>query len=48
MHDAGIRVFPYNVDTFGDYSRMRDLKVDGVITGDPSLSGERTRLKKAA
>jgi len=48
MHDAGIKVFPYNVDTFGDYSRMRDLKVDGVITGDPSLPGERTRLKKAA
>ena len=48
MHDAGIKVFPYNVDTIGDYSRMRDLKVDGVITGDPSLSFERTRLKKAA
>lgn len=39
MHAAGIRVFPYNVDTPADYTRMLSIKVDGVITNDPLQVG---------
>jgi glycerophosphoryl diester phosphodiesterase len=48
MHAAGIRVFPYNVNTFEDYARIRNMKVDGVITNDPGLAGYWTGVKKAA
>jgi glycerophosphoryl diester phosphodiesterase len=48
MHAAGIRVFPYNVDTFEDYARMRDMNVDGLITSNPGLAGYWTGVKKAA
>jgi glycerophosphoryl diester phosphodiesterase len=48
MHAAGIRVFPYNVDTFEDYARIRDMNVDGVITDDPGLAGYWTGVNKAA
>jgi len=48
MHAAGIRVFPYNVDTLEDYARMRAMKVDGVITDDPLLAGVWSTIKKAA
>lgn len=37
MHDAGIRVFPYNADTPEDIERMLSMGVDGVITSDPLL-----------
>jgi glycerophosphoryl diester phosphodiesterase len=39
MHAAGIKVFPYKVDTFDDFARMRNMKVDGVITDDPVSAG---------
>ena len=48
MHAAGIRVFPYNVDTLENYARIRALQVDGVITDDPVLAGVWSTIKKAA
>jgi glycerophosphoryl diester phosphodiesterase len=48
MHDAGIRVFPYNVDMLEDYFKMTGVNVDGVITNDPVMSGARSNIKKAA
>jgi len=48
MHAAGLRVFPYNVDTFEDYMRMIDMKVDGVITDDPVSAGHWSRILSAA
>jgi glycerophosphoryl diester phosphodiesterase len=48
MHAAGIRVFPYNVNTFEDYARIRNMKVDGVITNDPGLAGYWSAVKRAA
>ena len=45
---AGIRVFPYNVDTPQDCARMAGLKVDGVITDDPVSSRRWLEVKKAA
>lgn len=48
MHANGIKVFPYTVDTQEDYNRMRDMKVDGVITDDPVMAGYWTGNKKPA
>ena len=48
MHAAGLKVFPYNVDTFEDYTKMIDLKVDGVITDDPVSAGQWSRMRNAA
>jgi glycerophosphoryl diester phosphodiesterase len=48
MHDAGIRVFPYNVGTPGEYRQMLAMNVDGVITSDPFIAGARSNHKKAA
>ena len=48
MHAAGLKVFPYKVDTFDDYIRMMDLKVEGVITDDPVAARQWTRLSNAA
>jgi glycerophosphoryl diester phosphodiesterase len=48
MHAAGLKVFPYNVDTFEDYVKMIDMKVDGVITNDPVLAVAWSRVRKAA
>ena len=35
MHAAGLKVFPYTVDTMEDYLKMTVMNVDGVITNDP-------------
>ncbi len=35
LHDAGIHVFPYTVNTEPDFKRMMQLGVDGIITDDP-------------
>ncbi len=48
MHDAGIKVFPYNIDVLEDFARMRHMQVDGAITKDPELAGYWTGIKKAA
>jgi glycerophosphoryl diester phosphodiesterase len=48
MHDAGIRVFPYNVDALKEYRQMLAMNVDGVITSNPFLSKDRSKLKRAA
>jgi glycerophosphoryl diester phosphodiesterase len=48
MHAAGIKVFPYNVDTPSDYRRMRAMKVDGVITDDPFIEALMVKHQKAA
>lgn len=37
MHAAGIKVFPYNVDTTKDYERMLKIDVDGMIVSDPYM-----------
>ena len=37
MREQGIRVFPYNVDSPGEYQRVLQMDVDGVITSDPLL-----------
>lgn len=48
MHAADIRVFPYKVEALTDYTRMRNMKVDGVITNDPELAIGWSKIKKAA
>ena len=48
MHAAGIKVFPYKVDTLADYTRMRKMDVDGVITDDPLQAGVWSDIRKAA
>ena len=48
MHAAGLKVFPYNVDTFEDYMKMIDMQVDGVITDDPVSAGHWSRIRTAA
>lgn len=35
LHDAGIHIFPYTVNTEPDFKQMMQLRVDGVITDDP-------------
>jgi glycerophosphoryl diester phosphodiesterase len=45
---AGIRVFPYKVDTPEDCARMIGLRVDGVITDDPVSVRRWSEVKKAA
>jgi glycerophosphoryl diester phosphodiesterase len=37
MHEAGIKVFPYNVDTLEELQKMTQMEVDGVIVSDPLL-----------
>ena len=44
---AGLRIFPYSVDTQEDYSKMLDFKVDGVITDDPESARHWLEDKKA-
>ena len=48
LHAAGIRVFPYKVDTQEDCARMIGLNVDGVITDDPVSVRRWSEVKKAA
>lgn len=48
MRRAGIRVFPFNVDTPEDCARMIGMKVDGVITDDPVSARRWSEVKKAA
>jgi glycerophosphoryl diester phosphodiesterase len=48
MHNAGLKVFPYNVDTCEDYEKMVDMKVDGVITDDPLLALRCSHIRTAA
>jgi glycerophosphoryl diester phosphodiesterase len=48
MQAAGLKVFPYNVDTFEDYVKMIDMKVDGVITDDPVSAAHWSRIRNAA
>ena len=48
MHSAGLKVFPYQVDTVEDYMRMADMKVEGVITDDPIAARQWSRIRNAA
>jgi glycerophosphoryl diester phosphodiesterase len=48
MQAVGLKVFPYNVDTFENYQMMIDMKVDGVIASDPILTRQWSRIRKAA
>ena len=36
MHAAGLKVFPYTVDSMEVYLKMTAMNVDGVITNDPA------------
>ena len=47
MHAAGLKVFPYNVDTFEDYQKMINMQVDGVITDDPVTADQWSRIPNA-
>jgi glycerophosphoryl diester phosphodiesterase len=38
MHEAGILVFPYNVNTPKDVRRVLDMDVDGLIVDDPPIA----------
>jgi len=38
MHDAGILVFPYDVDTPEDIGCLLEMEVDGLIVDDPLLA----------
>lgn len=38
MHETGILVFPYHVDTPEDMARMLEMDVDGLIVDDPPLA----------
>ena len=46
--NAELRIFPYGVDTFEDYVKMMDMKVDGVITDDPASADQWSRIHKAS
>ena len=48
MHAAGLKVFPYDVNTYEEYAKMIDMQVDGVITDDPVLAYRWSRLRSAA
>jgi glycerophosphoryl diester phosphodiesterase len=45
---AGLKVFPFNVKIFNDYEKMMGMKVDGVITDDPVLAYQWSRMRNAA
>ncbi len=38
MHAAGLKVFPYTVNTRADAIKMMDMGVDGIITDEPELA----------
>jgi len=38
MHEAGLLVLPYHVDTPEDMARMMEMDVDGLIVDDPRLA----------
>lgn len=46
IHKAGMRVFPYNVNTAAEFKRMLAMGVDGMITDDPFLAGVRFANRK--
>ena len=40
MHAAGLKVFPYTVNSKEDYTRMRSMNIDGIVTDDPASAAE--------
>jgi glycerophosphoryl diester phosphodiesterase len=47
MQAAGIRVFPFNMETKTDFNRMLQMGVDGVIVNDPAEALKWIRSIKA-
>ncbi len=47
MHAAGIRVFPFNMETKADFNRMISMGVDGAIINDPVEAVQWVKSKKA-
>lgn len=47
MHAAGLKVFPYTVNSKEDYTRMRSMDVDGIVTDDPASAAEWSLAYKA-
>ena len=37
MHEAGIQVFPYNVNSELEFQHLIDTGADGLITDEPLL-----------
>ncbi len=48
MHDAGVKVLPYTVNTQKDFARMMGMQVDGVITDDPVVAGQWSEIQYKA
>ena len=48
MHAAGIRVFPFNMETKADFNRMLSMGVDGAILNDPVKALKWIGSRKAA
>jgi glycerophosphoryl diester phosphodiesterase len=44
MHESGIHVFPYNVDTLEEYQKVMEMEVDGVITSDTLMIRESSEV----
>jgi glycerophosphoryl diester phosphodiesterase len=48
MQAAGIRVFPFNMESEADFNRMLSMGVDGAIVNDPDEALKWVKSKKAA
>ena len=48
MHAAGIKVFPYNMETSEEIERMLVMNVDGVIINDPLEALKWLKFENAA
>ena len=45
MHEMGIKVFPYKVDSLEQYEEAVRMEVDGVITSNPIMIGEAQQVR---
>lgn len=48
MHAAGIKVFPYDVETLENYMKVSGMGADGVITDNPVAAGKWSTAHRAA
>ena len=48
MHAAGIKVFPFNVESREEFDRMLAMDVDGLIISDPIEALNWLKRKHAA
>ena len=45
MHDAGLKVFPYTVNTRAECGKMLSVGVDGIISDEPELARDWVQAK---